>query len=649
MAHANSPADSLEVARIYQTTRDIIYDQGDVRMDSLLHYSAIGLRLAKKFKLLTFVPDFNTNIAYGFKRAGNFEKAVYYSSMAYREAIALNYISGIARSGYTHAMICFDKGDIKLSFDQISLNLEFARKNKLDHYMFVNYYLLSHINNHTNNRLITDYYMEKAFRFYPDSSIIRAFQIKNQLRSTILDEEKEDPEELYKRFRSLILQDQDNPTVEEIHLLIDIANTYAKSGNTQKAIEIFEELLSLKLNDIEYPETTLYADLAAVYLKANQFEKAEILNPKADRSIPQLYHNDDYLTILRTEAMLKEHKGRHREALKIWKEIYHLEDSLIHVKNEIGYLLVTNLKDLESLESKFEFVNKENAMQRLLLEKERREKVLLLALALLLIILFGVVFRLFRKLSLSTRKILEQNKAISVQTESLRESNFIKDKLFSLMSHELRSPVAELITLLDVNEWKSKDSSLPPYFKSVNLKAKTLYTTLDNILIWSSAQLKREKTEIKSININDVVTTAIHLNLPDSGQKNIRIENETAPLLIDANENYLMIIFRNVLHNAIKFTPANGTIRIYSVEEENHIGIIVQDQGRGIDPEKLKSLFISVQESTEGTEGEKGSGVGLILCKDLMDKQQGRIEISSVVNQGTSVRLLFKKAGHFVS
>lgn len=644
-ARTISSADSSQVARIYQTTLDIIYDKGEVSMDSLLHYSAAGLRLAKKYRLLTFVSDFNTNIAYGYKRAGDYEKAAYHSSLAYKEALALNYIAGIARSGYTHAMICFDKGDIKPSFHQISLNLEFARENKLDRYMFVNYYLLSHINSHTNNRLITDYYMEKAFRFHSDSTLLQAFQTKNELQWAIM--QKEDQEKLYKKFRSLILQNKDNAQLEEIILLIDIANTYAKSGNTQKAIEIFEELIRMKLKHVEYPETTLYANLAAVYLKTHQFKKAEITNPKADRSIVQLYNYNDYLTILKTEAVLKEHKGLHREALKTWKEIYSLEDSLVHTKNEISYLLVTHLKNLESLESKFEFVNKENAMQRLLLEKERREKALLSALALLLIILCGVVYRLFRKLSVSTQKILEQNKAISAQTESLRESNLIKDKLFSLLSHELRSPVAELITILDVNEWKNKDSALDPYFKSVNLRAKTIYTTLDNVLTWSASQLDLKKTEVKPLDISDVVNRALHLSLSSIYQKNIRVDNEVAHALIDANESYLMIIFRNILNNATKFTLLNGVIRIYSVEEGNYSGVVVEDSGVGIDPEKLRSLFVNVQNSSEGTEGEKGSGVGLVLCKDLMDKLQGKIEVLSSENQGTSVKLLFKKAGYF--
>lgn len=641
-----STADSLEVAGIYQNTLDLIYHRGDIRMDSLLHYSALGLRLAKKYGLLTFISDFNTNIAYGYKRAGNFEKAAYHSALAYKEALAIHYVQGIARSGYTHAMICFDKGDIKPCFHQISLNLEFARENHLDRYMFVNYYLLSHINSHTNNHLITDYYMEKAFRFHSDSTILQAFRIKNQLQETIPDKEAE---ELYSRFRSMVFKSKKTPQLEEIIFLIDVANAYANSGNTQRAIEIFEELIGMKLTSVEYPETTLYANLAAVYLKANQFEKAEMFNPEADRSLAPLYNYRDYLKILRTKAVLKEKKGQLGAALQTWKEIYRLEDSLAYTKNEISYLLVTHLKKLESLESKFEFVNKENAMQRRLLAQERREKVLLLALALLLVIVCAVIYRLFRKLSVSNRKIREQHEAISLQTESLRESNMIKDKLFSLLSHELRSPVAELITLLDVNEWKNKDDALNPYFKSINLKAKILYNTLDNVLTWSASQLNLKKTEIKALNLGEAILTTLQVCEPYIQLKNIRVENAVTDALVDANESYLMIIFRNVLNNATKFTPSGGVIRLYSVEEGNYSGVIIEDSGVGIEPEKLDSLLKSIQHSSDGTDGEKGSGMGLLLCKDLIDKLQGKIEVSLTPAHGTSVKLLFKKAGQSVS
>lgn len=641
--------DSLEVARIYQSTLDIIYDQDEMRTDSLLYYSAQGLRLAREYRLWKFIPEFNTNIAYGYKRTGDYEKAIYHALMAYRAASALNYIQGIARSGYTYAMICFDKGDIKSSFHQISVNLEFARQNKLDRYMFVNYYLLSHINSHTNNRLITDYYMEKAFRYRPDSTLLHALTIKDKLQKSILEKENEDPEKLYQNLRKLVLKSKDNPTLEEITFLIDIANAYSQAGNYQEAISIFEELIQMKFDNVEFPETSLYANLAATYVKNNQFKKAEVLNPEADRSIVQLYNYNDYLTILKTEAIIKEHKGLHRDALNIWKEVYHLEDSLANTRNEISYLLVTHLKNLESLESKFEFVNKENAMQKLMLEREKRQKILLLSLVLVLIVFSITVYGLFRKLSMRNQKILEQNEAISRQTESLRESNLVKDKLFSLLSHELRSPVAELITLLDVNEWKNKDSALNPYFKSVNLKAKAIYNTLDNILTWSASQLKFQKTEVRAMNLRETAHKALELSLPYIQQKNIRITNEVNDAFIEANESYLMIIFRNVLNNATKFTPAGGEIRLYSVEEEDYSGLVVQDSGTGIDPETLQSLFVNPQTSSEGTEGEKGSGMGLMLCKDLMDKLQGKVEVSSTVNQGTSVKLLFKKEGHFLS
>lgn len=646
-ARTISSADSLEVARIYQTTLDIIYDQREIRIDSLLHHSTIGLRLAKQHKLLTFVPDFNTNIAYGYKRAGEFEKAAYYSSLACKEALALNYISGIARSGYTHAMISFDKGDIKPCLQQIYENLQFARANQLNNSLHQNYRLLSHITSFTNNLQITDYYAEKAFQFLEDSTTLHAFRIKTRLKNAIIEEEEENADTLYRELRSLVYNNGEEPDLDKIDFLVDIANTYRSFGNPLKAIEIFEELTRINIKESNYPENAFYAYMAAAYLGGGQLKKAEMLNQKADKNISLLFNYNAYLTILRTEAALKEKKGLISEALKTWKEIYRADDSLSHKSREISSLGVIFLKSLESLESKFENINKENTMQRLLLEKEKRQKILLLSLVVILIVFSIVIYYLFRKLSLGNQKIREQNEAISLQTESLRESNMIKDKLFSLLSHELRSPVAELITLLDVNEWKNKGHSLNPYFKNINLKAKILYNTLDNVLTWSASQLNLKKTEIKSLNISEAVSTTLNVCEPYIHLKNIRVENEVTDALIYANESYLMIIFRNLLNNATKFTPSGGIIRLYSVEEDDYSGVVIKDSGVGIEPEKLGSLLMNVQNSSEGTDGEKGSGMGLLLCKDLIDKLQGKIEVSSRENQGTSVKLLFKKADHF--
>lgn len=647
-ARAFSPADSLKVAAIYQTTVEMMYNPRQLKIDSLVSQCRIGIRLAKAYHILKIIPDFTTNMAYGYKLIGQLDSAIFYASQAYREAIKLNYVTGISRSGYTRAMIFFDRGDVKPSIEQLSENLQFARKHRLNMALHSNYLLLANVTGYTNNLLITDYYAEKAYGYLEDSTLLNAFRVQNRLKSAIREKENESAEKLYREFRGLVLKDKQRLNGSEIHFLVSIAGTYMDSGNPRRAVTILEEFLDGNLEDSGYPENAYYANLAAAYLKNGQYEKAERMNRKANTNISLLFNYIEYLIILKTQAALQERKGLQKEALNTWKELYRIEDSLSHMKNEINYLLVTSLKNLESLENKFESVNRENAMQRQLLEKEKRQNILLLSLVLVLIVFSLVVYALFRKLTVRNQKILEQNEAMSRQSESLRESNLIKDKLFSLLSHELRSPVAELITILDVNEWKNKDNALNPYFKNVNLKAKAIYNTLDNILTWSASQLKFKKTDVKPMNIRETVNKALDLSLPYIQQKNIRISNEVSDSLVDANESYLMIILRNVLNNATKFTLTNGGIRLYSVEEGDYSGIVVQDSGKGMEPETLKSLFVNAQTSSEGTEGEKGSGVGLMLCKDLMDKLQGKVEVASVMNRGTSVKLLFKKAGYFV-
>ena len=259
----------------------------------------------------------------------------------------------------------------------------------------------------------------------------------------------------------------------------------------------------------------------------------------------------------------------------------------------------------------------------------------------MVIVLANLYKKDFYTLKDNNDKLLEQKQIIESQTERLKAINSTKDRLFSIIAHDLRSPLSSLkgvMQLLD-NEYISKEE-FSQLSKRLQQSVDNVHGMLENLLLWSLSQMDGIKPNIKPFDLNVVVDETVTLFKEVFIQKQIDlISNSFINSEALGDEYQIRTVLRNILNNAIKFTPENGQIAINGKIENHFINLKIMDTGVGIRKEDLALIFSNPKLNT-GTAGEKGTGFGLFLCKELIEKNGGRIDINSEFGKGTTIEIL---------
>jgi len=236
---------------------------------------------------------------------------------------------------------------------------------------------------------------------------------------------------------------------------------------------------------------------------------------------------------------------------------------------------------------------------------------------------------------------------INAQNLILQDLNATKDKFFSIISHDLKNPFSTIIGFSDLilNQIDKIDKNkIEKYVTAINQGSKTAHLLLENLLEWSSSQTGKIAYIPKNININSIILDVINMIQSNAISKNIKIEfdnNEQINLFGD--ENMLRTVFRNLISNAIKFSYEASKIIILIFKDNDNLTVVIKDFGVGIASELISKLFIIGQNiSTYGTNSEKGTGLGLILCKEFVEKHGGKIWVESEINKGSEFKFTIK-------
>lgn len=246
-----------------------------------------------------------------------------------------------------------------------------------------------------------------------------------------------------------------------------------------------------------------------------------------------------------------------------------------------------------------------------------------------------------------TRKL---NTIISKQKSELEELGYVKDRIFSVVSHDMRSPVNTLISFIDILE----DAEIPAdklRLYAATLKNQLQHTSvlMENLLNWASSQMKGFTPRIAPVPVKELVNETMAVLQKQADEKNIRINNLAGEaLLVSADRNMLALVIRNTISNAIKFTPAGGAIEIGAVQKNGQVSIMIKDNGTGMPVEKVRAfndpVYLQSLDTQRGTGGESGTGLGLLLCKTFVALMQGNIRVESKEGEG-SVFLVVLPAG----
>lgn len=308
--------------------------------------------------------------------------------------------------------------------------------------------------------------------------------------------------------------------------------------------------------------------------------------------------------------------------------------------------LVLEETERESQEQlmQIELLNKERELQQTIISnQEQKRKIYISVIALIFVFLVYVLYSYYQKkranqlLQQKNDEILSQNNEIQQQSQQLRELNHLKDKLFSIISHDLRSPLGSLITLLNLTR---EGFFTEEGFREVvdELSKNIGYTSelLENLLNWAQAQMQGLKVSPTVFNLHDLAEAKLGLYSEQADNKGITLRNLIeSNIEVYADSAMIDLVLRNLLANSIKFCEKGSSVSVSVSQRNKNIMISVADTGIGMNEEQVKRLFGREIFSTRGTANENGTGLGLMLCKDFVNLNHGEIWVKSIEGVGS--------------
>ena len=241
--------------------------------------------------------------------------------------------------------------------------------------------------------------------------------------------------------------------------------------------------------------------------------------------------------------------------------------------------------------------------------------------------------------------LVEAKRIIIRKNRELEATISNRDKMYSVIAHDLRSPMASIRMVLNlVVTAVSPDSVGPELFElldKANRESEEVHDLLDNLLKWTKSQTGKLNVVLQDLDLNDIIPGVVEIFEMIASTKKIKLNYQAPghPLVVHADNDMLKTVVRNFMSNAIKFSPENSSIDITMTAEDNKAVVSVTDHGVGIAEDRLEGLFHK-GETTYGTGGEEGSGLGLQLCKDFAMKNGGDVRVTSQLGAGSTFSVL---------
>ncbi len=242
----------------------------------------------------------------------------------------------------------------------------------------------------------------------------------------------------------------------------------------------------------------------------------------------------------------------------------------------------------------------------------------------------------------------QDEEALKTSEANLRESNMSKDKFFSIISHDLRGPFNAIIGFSDLlhNDFETLEVvEQRLMIKNIYDASIGTFKLLENLLEWSRIQTGRTKPNPENIDLSTVANTSLGFLKPQAEKKNIKLFSGIHfGTIAYCDENMITTVIRNLISNAIKFTQPGGNVRIWSGIRENYVEVTVSDNGIGIPKESISKLFrLDESVKTRGTAGEQGTGLGLLLCREFIELNNGKIDVESEPGKGSQFKFTLPK------
>ncbi len=484
----------------------------------------------------------------------------------------------------------------------------------------------------------------------------------------------------------------------------NIGQVYLRQGDYGQALEYFRNALDInqKLSS-PYQVAVSRANIGAAYAGLGQYGLAREAYQEALCLFDRLKNQQHYCAVLNQIGYTYSRQGAYTEALVRHQQVlciannqagefgpvlretnkaiadtylamnqpiefaryYRQYDSLqkaherLENKNKIAEMQ-TQFEEEEN-EKKLQQVNQQRKLQAVQLSRQRTISYFLIACVGLSVGFSVVLFSFYRHKQQSNKRLREQNVIITQQYEELnqannrlntlnekllasetelRKSNETKDKFFSIIAHDLRSPLATFTAFLSVLSDKDQDFTPEQIIQVTTRTEKSLHNLsalLNNLLQWSQSQMGHTRYDPEAVWLHDAVQQTAGLLGDEAAHKGIQLSAAVGQdLFAFADRNMFSFVLRNLISNAVKFTPAGGTISVTGVNQGEKLLLTVSDTGVGIPTESCEKLFrLNSSFTTPGTQNERGTGLGLLLCKEFVERNGGSIWVESTVGEGS--------------
>lgn len=430
---------------------------------------------------------------------------------------------------------------------------------------------------------------------------------------------------------------------------IYIANAYLNLGNQfgangkldsvkkyfDKGLELAEKTTDSEILSFAYTSQIKYYVVTAKPKEALHFAEKSLSNALKSGSISTIA--DAYHTI----AGLQEDSGNEKGALENIRNHYIYKDSLRRNEQTLEIGRIEAQKNLETEKALFDLELENN-------QKSNQQKALIISqLIFLIFAIVGLFIFVSKNLKKSKEKNLllyNKNTEIAKLAENLKQLNNHQNQIFGIIGHDLKGPINSLITVTEmIADNDLSQEELNEIMPHMNNEIRRAGLTLENLLHWALSQKEGESIHPDIFNLKKLIIEIISSLQYAIDHKQLSVNLDIPEELnLYADQQMIEISIRNLIANAIKFTKKKGAIACKAYSENNQTLIIIEDNGTGIDSETLQKLNQNQLISNFGTNKEKGTGLGLALCKGYIEKNKGTLEIKSKPGVGTKVKLIFE-------
>jgi signal transduction histidine kinase len=468
--------------------------------------------------------------------------------------------------------------------------------------------------------------------------------------SAMIDIEKNDLISALKKFNSTL----DSSISKKSHAWIgitkgNIGDIYFRRGEYDKAITYLKEDIRTSLSFYEYGSAlNSYIELNEIYTKQNNNELAnlyldssnnllkQILTPNPTLEKVFLTQRIDVYTYLANRYYIQKDfanaSNYYAKAIELQKE---------QKKNE-------KENQIKRIVQRMEIERNSNKINELHEEIDNKKAIYfyfqVFIIGIIGILLIYIVF--YRRLKYVNKTLVEKNEIIYNQNLELEKTNNDKDRLFSIISHDLRGPSKNLQLIFKaVGDKKLPFSSLENQLPNIIRNTTNLVNTLESLLNWSVSQLKGIHVNKVLIDLKESVEKNIHFFEDLALKKNIELINNCSSTNVYIDKNHIEIILRNLTSNAIKFSKQDSTIQFNLKDKGDFVEIFVIDEGTGLTKEQASNILNNAtMKSSMGTHGEKGIGLGLLLTKEFIEINGGNLYVESELNKGTIMSFTIPKS-----